>query len=177
MGAAESRRDSLAADWLPPGNGTLVFDVTPNLPVFAYVFAISLVASLLFGVAPAIETSRTALEVATRIGTSSARRRRLQDVLITAQVGLSLVLLIVGSMMVRGAVNAISTDPGYDNTRLAMLDLQFPEAARYNADRKDALVRDLRTRMASLPGVVETTSARPPSTAPSRTAAVALIAT
>jgi predicted permease len=164
----------LAADWLPPGNGTLVFDVTPDLPVFAYVFAVSVVASLLFGVAPAIETSRTALEVATRIGTSSARRRRLQDVLITAQVGLSLVLLIVGSMMVRGAVNAISTDPGYDNTRLAMLDLQFPEAARYNADRKDALVRDLRARMASLPGVVATTSARPPSTAPSRTAAVAL---
>ena len=165
---------TLVADWLPPGNPTVVFDVTPDLSVFVYVFGVSVVASLLFGVVPAIESSRTALEVATRIGTSSTRRRRLQDVLITAQVGLSLVLLIVGSMMVRGAVNAISTDPGYDNTRLAMLDLQFPEAARYSADRKDALVRNLRARVAALPGVVATTSARPPATAPSRTAAVAL---
>ena len=165
---------TLVAGWLPPGNPTLVFDVTPDLTIFTFVFAVSMVASLLFGVAPAIETSRTALEVASRIGTSSARRRRLQDLLITAQVGLSLVLLIVGSMMVRGAVNAISTDPGYDNARLAMLDIQFPEAARYNADRKDALVRDLRARMASLPGVVATTITRPPETAPSRTAAVAL---
>jgi putative ABC transport system permease protein len=165
---------TLVAGWLPPGNPTLVFDVTPDLTIFTFVFAVSMVASLLFGVAPAIETSRTALEVASRIGTSSARRRRLQDVLIAAQVGLSLVLLIVGSMMVRGAVNAISTDPGYDNARLAMLDIQFPEAARYNADRKGALVRDLRARIASLPGVVATTIARPPATAPSRTAAVAL---
>jgi predicted permease len=165
---------TLVAGWLPPGNPTLVFDVTPDLTIFTFVFAVSMVASLLFGVAPAIETSRTALEVASRIGTSSARRRRLQDVLIAAQVGLSLVLLIVGSMMVRGAVNAISTDPGYDNARLAMLDLQFPEAARYSADRKDALVRDLRARMASVRGVVGTTIARPPATAPSRTAAVAL---
>jgi predicted permease len=165
---------TLVADWLPPGSPTLVFDATPDVTIFTYVFAVSVVASLFFGVAPAIESSRTALEVATRIGTSSARRRRLQDVLITAQVGLSLVLLIVGSMMVRGAVNAISTDPGYDNTRLATLDLQFPEAARYGADRKDALVRDLRARVAALPGVVATTSARSPATAPSRTAAVAL---
>jgi macrolide transport system ATP-binding/permease protein len=165
---------TLVADLLPPGSPTLVFDVTPDLTIFTYVFAVSVVASLLFGVAPAIESSRTALEVATRIGTSSAHRRRLQDVLIAAQVSLSLVLLIVGSMMVRGAVNAISTDPGYDNTHLAMLDLQFPEAARYSADRKDALVRDLRARMASLPGIVATTNARPPATAPSRTAAVAL---
>jgi putative ABC transport system permease protein len=165
---------TLVAGLLPPGSPTLVFDVTPDLTIFTYVFAVSVVASVLFGVAPAIESSRTALEVATRIGTSSAHRRRLQDVLIAAQVGLSLVLLIVGSMMVRGAVNAISTDPGYDNTHLAMLDLQFPEAARYSADRKDALVRDLRARVASLPGVVATTNARPPATAPSRTAAVAL---
>jgi predicted permease len=127
---------TLVADSLPPGNGTLVFNVTPDLPIFTYVFAVSVVASLLFGVAPAIESSRTALEVATRIGTSSARRRRLQDVLITAQVGLSLVLLIVGSMMVRGAVNAVSTDPGYDNSRLARLDIQFPEAVRYSADAR-----------------------------------------
>jgi predicted permease len=164
----------LVADSLPPGNGTLVFDVTPDLSSFTYIFAISVAASLLFGVAPAIESSRTALEVATRIGTPSARRRRLQDVLIASQVALSLVLLIVGSMMVHGAVNAISTDPGYDNTRLVMLDIQFPEGARYSADRKDALVRDLRARLASLPGVAATTAARPPSTAPYRTAAVAL---
>jgi len=135
---------------------------------------VSMIASLLFGVVPAVESSRAALEVATRIGTSSARRRRLQDVLITAQVGLSVVLLIVGSMMVRGAVNAVSTDPGYDSARLARLDILFPEAARYGADRKDALVHDLRARIASLPGVVSTTSALPPSVAPARTAAVSL---
>ena len=159
---------------LPSGNGTLILDVTPDLPIFAYVSAISLIAGVVFGLAPAVESSRVAIAVASRTGTASTRSRRIQDVLIAAQVGLSLVLLIVGSMMIRGAINAIRTDPGYDNTHLVMLEVRFPEAARYTADRKDALVRELHARLKVLPGVASVTDALPPSVAPSRTAAVAL---
>ncbi len=165
---------TLVADALPPGNGTFVADVTPDLAIFAYVFAVSLVAGILFGLAPAVESSRTALGAATRAGTASARSRRIQDVLIAAQVGLSLVFLIVGSLLIRGAVNAIKTDPGYDNKHLVMLEVRLPEASRYTADRKDALVRELRTRLTTLPGVVAITNALAPATARYRTAAVSL---
>ena len=65
----------LAADALPVEYGTLVFDVTPDLAIFVYVLAISLLAGVLFGLAPAIESSRSALSPATRASTPSVRSR------------------------------------------------------------------------------------------------------
>jgi macrolide transport system ATP-binding/permease protein len=159
---------------LPPGNGALVFDVTPDMTIFAYVFAVSSVAGILFGLAPAVESSRSALEIGTRSSTPPSRSRRIQDILIAVQVGLSVVLLIVGSLMIRGAFNSITTDPGYDHTRLVRLGVEFPETSAYSADRRDALIRELRGRLTAAPGVVAITNAQPPAVAPFQTAAIAL---
>ncbi|HEY1307645.1 MAG TPA: ADOP family duplicated permease [Vicinamibacterales bacterium] len=162
------------AERLPPGNGTLVVDVTPDIVTYAYVFAVSVIAGILFGLAPALETSRSALDATARSSTSTARSRRTQDILIAVQVAVSLVLLIVGSVMIRSAMNAVTTDPGYDNKHLVRLDVRFPESSKYDADRKAALIAQVRERLASMPGVVSTTAALPPSTAPVRTAAVSI---
>jgi predicted permease len=165
---------TLAADAFPAQNGTLIFDVTPDLEIFLYVFAISLAAGVLFGLAPAIESSNSALSSSTRGGTLSFRSRRLQDFLIAAQVSLSLVLMITGSLFIRGSINSLKMDTGYDGKHVADLDFQFPEQSRYTATRKLALVQELRRRLAVLPGVTAITSARPPDGVAFRTAAVAL---
>ena len=49
------------SDVLSPEWGSLVIHVDPDLEIFAYVFAISLAAGVLFGLAPALESSRAAL--------------------------------------------------------------------------------------------------------------------
>jgi len=162
------------AESLPAGNGTLIVDVTPDLAVFAYVFVVSVIAGVLFGLAPALETSRTALDGAGRSSTSTARSRRTQDILIAVQVGVSLVLLIVGSMMIRSAINAVTIDPGFDNRHLARLDVRFPESSKYTPERKAALISRVRERLAAVPGVVGTTTALPPSIAPLQTAALSI---
>jgi putative ABC transport system permease protein len=53
-------------------------------------------------------------------------------------------------------------ETGYDSKHVVDLDLQFPEGPKYTAARKLALVHELRTRLAALPGVAAITSARPP---------------
>ncbi len=164
----------LAAQVQPAEFSMLVFQVTPNLGIFAYVLAVSLVAAILFGLAPAVESSRAVLSSAGRGNTSPVRARQLQNFLIAAQVSLSLVLMIAGSMLIRGAIHSLSTDTGYDTTHVVDLDFQFPEVSKYTADRKLAFVRELCTRLAALPGVTAITSARPPSEIGFRTAAVAL---
>jgi macrolide transport system ATP-binding/permease protein len=163
---------TLAADALPAEFGTLIYNVNPDLELFAYVFAVSQVAGLLFGLAPALESSRAALVSAVRAGTSTLRSRRLQDFLIAAQVALSLVLLIAGSMLIHSAVHSLAMDPGYDTKHLLHLDFQFPEGSKYTSGRKAALTAELRTRLASLPGVDAITSARAPDEGSFRTAAV-----
>ncbi len=167
---------AVAAQALPPEYGTMIFHVTPDLGIFAYVFALSLVASVLFGLAPALESSHAALSSAmkAKAGTSPLRSRRLRDFLMAAQVAVSLVLMIAGSMLIRSSIHALKMDTGYESKQTVDLELQFPEGASYTADRKAALLRDLRDRLAALPGVAAITSARAPDGNGLRTAAVSL---
>jgi predicted permease len=153
---------TFAAEAFPAEFGTLIFDVTPNLEIFAYVLALSLAAGILFGLVPAIESSRSALSSAARGSTSPARSRRIQDFLVAAQVALSLVLMIAGSMLVRSSINSLKMNTGYDAKLVIDLDFQFPEGPKYTAARKLALVHELRLRLAALPGAAAITSARPP---------------
>jgi predicted permease len=164
---------TFAAEAFPAEFGTLIFDVTPNLAVFGSVVALSLTAGILFGLAPAMESSRSAFSAA-RGGTSTVRSRRIQDLLVGAQVALSLVLMIAGSMLIRSSVNSLKMKTGYDGKHVVDLDLQFPEGAKYSAARKFALVQELRTRLSALPGVAAVTSSRPPGDYGFLTAAAAL---
>jgi predicted permease len=163
----------LAAEELPP-DATLVFDVTPDLHIFAFVFAISLVSGILFGLTPAIESSRSRLSSAVRGGTSPARSRRIQNVLIAMQVALSLVLMIAGSMLIRSSIKSLKMETGYDSKHVVDLNFQFPEGSKYGVTRKIALAHQLRMRIAMLPGVVAITSARAPDDNSFRTAAIPL---
>jgi predicted permease len=165
---------TLAADALPPEFGTLVFDVTPDFQIFAYVLGISMVAGILFGLAPAMDSSRSALSSAARASTSPVRSRRIQDVLIAAQVALSLVLMIAGSMLIRSSIHSLNMETGYDGKHVVDVTLQFPDASKYTTARKAALVGELRTRLAALPGVTEITSAQPPDSISFQTSAIAL---
>jgi predicted permease len=155
---------ALMAATIPLEYGTLVYNMTPDLGVFAYVFAISLVAGVLFGLAPALENSRAALSssLKAQAGTPSRRSRRLRDFLIAAQVSVALVLMIAGSLLIRSSLHLLKVDPSYDLGQVVDLDLQFPEGPKYTDGRRFTLVHELRGRLAALPGVTSITSAYSP---------------
>ena len=164
---------TLFAEAIPAGDGTPVFHVMPDLTVFTYVFATSLAAGVFFGLAPALESSRAGI-ASGRTSTSSAGSRRLQDILVAAQVSLSLVLLIAGSLLIRSAMQSLRTDPGYDSRHVIDLEVQFPEASKYTASHRTTTLRDLRARLAAFPAVASMTSARPPAANGFRTAAMSV---
>ncbi len=166
----------VAQSELPASFGSLVYHVTPDLGIFAYAFLLSLVAGVLFGLAPALESSGAALSSVARAGsgTSPIRSRRLRDFLMALQVTVSLVLMIAGAMLVRSSIRALKMDTGYDGKQIVTLNLQFPEGPNYNAVGKAALVRELRTRLSTLPGAATITSAWAPDGNGLRTAAVSL---
>ena len=163
----------MMANAVPGEYGGLVFDVTPDLEIFAFVSAAALVAGMLSGFVPAMESSRFKLSSSIVGGTAPARSRWLQDVLVAAQVALSLVLMIAGSMAIRSSIRSVAIDTGYETKRVFALDIQFPET-KYTAPRRRPLIDELRTRLAALPGVVAVTIARPPGNSGFRTAAATL---
>ena len=166
---------AMAAKAFPAEYGTVIFRVTPDLGTFVYVFVLSMIASLLFGLAPALESSRSALAAALKgsQGTSPGGSRRLRDLFIAAQVAVALALMIAGSMLIHSSIRALKVDPGFEMKHEVDVDLKFPEGAQYTAERKNALVRELRNRLAALPGVGAITNAAAP-VIPGRSAAVSL---
>lgn len=162
----------MAASALPIEYGSLVFDVNPDLALFALACIVSLSAGMLSGLAPALESSRSALSSALR-GSTSGRSRRLQDILVAVQVCLSLTLLIVGSMAIRSSMNLLTMDAGYDSKHSFSINYRFPENSHYNDARKLALVQELRARLAALPDVTALTIAQPPGGVPYQTTATA----
>ena len=166
----------MAAQAIPPEYGSLVLHVTPDLAIFAFVFAISLLAGVLFGLAPALESSRSTLfsAVNTNTGATPIRSRRLRDALMTIQVAVTLMLMIAGSMLIRSSIHALKMETGYDGKHVVDIEVQFPEGVKYTAVRQLAIVRELRAHLAVLPGVAAITTGRPPDGPGERTAAVSL---
>lgn len=153
---------AMMANALPGEYGGLVFNVTPDLQIFAFVCAVSLAAGMLSGLAPAMEGSRFSLSSGSRGGTSSSRSRRLQDSLVVAQVALSLVLVAAANLAIRSSVRSVTIDTGYESEQVLALSVQYPETLKYSAPQKRILTGELRRRLAALPGVTSVTSAKPP---------------
>lgn len=170
----------LGAKWFtqafPVEVGTLVLHVAPDFEIFAYVLAISVFAGLLFGLAPALESSHSALFSAVRgkAGSAPVRSRRLRELLIASQVAVCLVLMIAGSMLIRSSLHTLAMPTGYDGKQIVDLDFRFPEGSKYTAEQKLAIVRELRMRVAAVPGVAAITTARAPDDNNVRAAAVSL---
>jgi predicted permease len=166
----------VAKDMLPADMGTFIVHVNPDMEIFLYVFAISLAAGLLFGLTPAMESTRSALSSALKANAvmSPARSRRLRDWLIGGQVALSFVLLIAGSLMVRSAIRALTMETGYETKQVINLGLQFPDSPEYDSARQAALFDRIAQRVGATPGVAAIATGRPPDGGGIRGARVAL---
>jgi predicted permease len=158
----------------PAQVGSFKFDVTPDLEIVAYVLVVSLIAGIFAGLIPAMESSRSALAAIVRSTASSRRSRRLQDVLVAAQVSLSLALLIAAGIMLRASYNELAMPTGYDTQNVLTLDFKFAQQSHYDADGELAVVHELRRRLAALPGVAAVTSAVNPGDDQLLTAAVSI---
>jgi macrolide transport system ATP-binding/permease protein len=164
---------TLPAEW-----GAFALHVAPDMRVFGYVFAISLAAGLLFGLAPALESSKPSLSSALKEEGAhfvfATGRFRVRDGLIAVQVAVCLVLMITGGLLIRSSVRALEMETGYETKRVLFLDLYFPDGFGYSREKQAAEARELYDRIRALAGVTDVTFGRPPAGGGMRTATVTL---
>ena len=145
-----------STDWLiSSGIFPLKLDLTPDRGVVAFTVGAAALASILFGLVPALEATRGDIVRAVQDGTQGRdpRRARLQSGFVVAQLALSLVLLTTAGLFLRSMYKARSVEIGFEATSqvLAMsFDLGLQ---RYSDDRADAFMRELSERTAGMPGV------------------------
>ena len=103
-----------------------------NAAVFGFTLLIALATGVLFGLAPALQASRTDVQDALRAGgrgaSSSRGHLRLRSVLVVGEVSLACLLLIGAGLMLRSFVNLLRADPGFRPEHLLTASLSLPDA-------------------------------------------------
>jgi predicted permease len=138
------------------------FDVEMDLSVLFFTSGVSLLTTLLFGLAPAIRAVRVDCAPALKgIDLQGAPRLRLGKVLVGAQVGLSLLLLVGAGLFARTLVNLWRVDPGFNTKGLLLFRLDASRAG-YEGRRLTDYYESVRESVAAIPGVQAVTLANLP---------------
>jgi predicted permease len=128
--------------------------------VFAFFAAVCLGTSLIFGLLPAVYTSRTnlvrVLNEAGRGSSSGLRGRRWTAALVTGQLAMTMMLLTGAGLMVRGVMVYFRTDTGIDTAGVMQLRLTLSGARYDTADERQAFFRQLEAGLAGTPGMQAT---------------------
>jgi len=121
-----------------------------------FALLVSLLTGLIFGLLPALQSTRQELIAAVRdeYGFRAGRLRRLgmRGLLVVAQVTVSVVLLVCAGLFLRSLANARSVDTGFTLREGVVVTLQLSESG-YDAERGRSFMEELKTRIAALPGV------------------------
>jgi predicted permease len=130
-------------------------DVGLSLPVLAFTAAVSIVAGVLFGLAPALRAGRSDLTTAMRSrveGGSGRLRAGLGPALVVSQVALSLVLLVGSVLLIRSLRNLAQADVGFVRDGVLVVDIDTRIGGLGSAELSD-YYRRLLERVQAIPGV------------------------
>jgi predicted permease len=143
---------------LPAGDALLLLRAEPDLRIMAFGIATSVATAILFGLVPALQTTRIDLCAALKVSTGgvvggSGRSTRVRKILVASQVALSFLLLVAAGLFARTLINLRSIDTGIQQIdRLVTFQLD-PAKSGYPASRIRQLYADLLADLQSTPGV------------------------
>ena len=112
-----------------PENLPRLADVTLDWRIASFAFAATIVVGMLFGLTPALQSSRPELNADLKEGgRGGTSRTGLRNIMVVAQVALALVLLIGAGLMLTSFSRLRSVDPGFRVTDLVTVELMLPLA-------------------------------------------------
>ena len=138
-----------------PAPVPLDLNVDVDWRVLLFAFTLSLVSGILLGAAPAWAASRPLLTNALKGEDALARpgrRLTMRSVLVIAQIAMSVVLLSVTMLFLRSLESAAAIDIGFRPHNLLLSSID-PRVHGYAPQRTAAFLKELRERVAALPGV------------------------
>ena len=142
--------------------------VSMDWRVLVFTLAISLIAGVLFGLAPALQLSRadlnSVLRDESRSSSGSRRAANSQNVLVVAQVALSMILLIGSGLLLRSFARLLNAPLGFDPAHVVAMQIDLPPSKYAAPAQMVAFYNQLLLSVETLPGVhaAAISSALPP---------------
>ena len=134
----------------------VTISATPDLRILAFNFLVALLTGLLFGLVPALQSTRPALAPTLKDSAGAVLgggHVRLRKTLVVTQVALSLLLLIGAGLFIRSLSKLMAVDPGFKTTNMLTFSVD-PALNGYTTVRAKQYYRDLLQRLNSTPGVI-----------------------
>ncbi len=127
-----------------------------NARAIGFTAALCLVASLLAGLAPALQITRRdlagTLREGTRAGAGTAASHRTRNILVAAEVALATLLLICAGLLMRSFVHLLDIDPGFRPAHLLSIEFAMP-ADRYPMAQRLPFLQRVVDKLRTLPGI------------------------
>ena len=133
-----------------------VDDVRLDSHVLIFTIGVTLLAGVLFGLAPALKTSQPNLQETLK---ESARgvsgvRQRTQGLFVMVEMALALILLTGAGLMIRTFVHLWGTNPGFDSHNVLTFELSLPPSMRSaSPDAIRSALRQVKEKLAAIPGI------------------------
>jgi predicted permease len=133
---------------LVPGNLPRSENIGVNLPVLLFTFALAVVVGIVFGLVPALKSSKADLQSSLKEGgRASTSGHRAQHALVVAQIALTLVVLAGASLLFRTSRNLWDVNPGFRAQDILTFKVGLSPAATKIA------YQQLTARVGQIPGV------------------------
>ena len=124
--------------------------------VLGFTLLVSILTGLIFGVAPAIHSSRTDLTESLKEGGrgsgDGARRNRVRNLLVMGELAIAVVLLVGAGLLIQSLWRLQHVSSGFQPQNVLTFNVALPDV-RYNSDKQGQFYHDLASRIESLPGV------------------------
>ncbi|MGI9105207.1 MAG: ABC transporter permease [Pyrinomonadaceae bacterium] len=135
----------------------LVANIGLDARVLAFTLGVSLLTGVLFGLAPALQASKSnlneSLKDGGRSGSAGASRQHVRNALVVAEVALSLLLLISAGLLIKSFMRLQETELGFDPENVLTLRVPLPEARYKENAQVENFWNELLGRVRALPGV------------------------
>jgi predicted permease len=131
-------------------------EISIDVRVLLFTLSISVFAGIIFGLIPAIKTSRNDLHEILKEGGrgASGARHRAQNIFIVVEMAMALVLLTGAGLMIRSLTRLWNVDPGFNPHNVLNFGISLPPSMmKASPDVIRAAFRDLDNKLASIPGV------------------------
>jgi putative ABC transport system permease protein len=129
--------------------------------IFAFAVVGSAFAAILFGLAPTLEvlspSTQAPLQEGGRGGTPDRSHRRAQELFVTAEFALALLLTVGAGLLIRSFAKLLKTSPGFRPDHLLTLNIPLPRQAYSRASQLREFYEELVARASNLPGVESAT--------------------
>jgi len=146
-----------------PSNVPRLNEVRIDWVVLAFALLISILTGLMFGLAPALNSAKSALSSAIREGGRgsgySTKTGRLRDVLIVSELAFAVILMVGAGLLLRTLRDLLQESPGFNPTQVVTANIQLPNPNESEADpyrdipRRAIFDRELLRRMKAISGV------------------------